>query len=152
MQICRMREMAETEKAALRKALAPRLEMSLGTDGSASGATAEIVLRLTARGGPYDGIVYTLRLVPGGPSAMIGRSTGKKFRDNGASLPKDGELSTTHAKISLKAGVGVIVTDANSTNGTILDGVDLKEGESLALKPGASLHIGQTNFAVEYVA
>ena len=110
---------------------------------------------LRAAAGPYAGTTFTLKLVPGKQQAvMIGRSTGKKFRENGVSLSKDGEVSTTHARVELApehaAGApALVVVDADSTNGTSVDGVALAPGAPVALRPGATLRVGVTDLQVE---
>lgn len=35
---------------------------------------------------------------------MLGRSTGKKFKESGVSLPEDKEISTTHSKVNIILG------------------------------------------------
>jgi len=82
-------------------------------------------LRLTATAGPHAGTVFELKVRKDEP-CYLGRSSGKKFKANGVSLPKDGEVSTSHAKILLQSGK-VVVVDLGSTNGTVLDGTELHE-------------------------
>ena len=174
-QVQRLQQAAATAKEGIRTALAPRQAAGAGA-ATASGSAAaeagsmrldavEVVLRPTE--GPYSGAKsFRLRFVPGAPAALIGRSTGKKFRESGVSLPKDGEVSTTHARIELAPDApmseaepesdaaeaqppAVVVVDADSTNGTVLDGVDLKPAVSYPLRNGAALKVGNTVFAVE---
>ena len=126
------------------------------SSGAAAPAPPAVSVVLRAASGPYSGTAFTLRLAPGKQSAvaMIGRSTGKKFRENGVSLPKDGEVSTTHARVELArehaAGApALVVVDADSTNGTSVDGVALAPGAPVALRPGATLRVGVTDLQVE---
>ncbi|KAJ8601374.1 hypothetical protein CTAYLR_005030 [Chrysophaeum taylorii] len=103
-------------------------------------------LTMTTTAGPHVGAKFTLSVGP--ESCFIGRSSGKKFRLKGVSLPKDNEVSTTHAKIELQRGQLVIV-DVGSTNGTILDGVELDEAKPYPLEKGTTIHIGSSKFHVD---
>jgi len=93
--------------------------------------------------GPHAGFERVLkprqrRLVP-----KIGRSAGPQFEKNGVSLPDDEEVSTTHAKIDARAGT-LYVTDLDSTNGSLLDGVRLNPREAVALPPRSVLRVGRS--------
>ena len=161
-QVRLLREQAQRGKDTIRSALAPRVAGAQASGAAAlapsrdTAAASAVAVTLRAASGPYSGTTFALRLAPGKQSsvAMIGRSTGKKFRDNGVSLPKDGEVSTTHARVELApehaAGApAVAVVDADSTNGTSLDGVALVPGAPVALRSGATLRVGVTELQVE---
>jgi len=81
---------------------------------------------MEATSGPHSGITYTLTV--GSTACFVGRSSGKKFREKGISLPKDNEVSTTHAKIELQRDA-VVLVDVGSTNGTTLDGEAVEEAK-----------------------
>lgn len=104
---------------------------------------------LSAVSGPHAGARFELTCVESSP-CFVGRSTGKRFRVNGVSLPKDDEVSTTHAKIEVKKGGETIcVVDVGSTNGTTLDDVELEQGIPKPLKnDGSVLVVGSTKFTV----
>jgi hypothetical protein len=77
-------------------------------------------VQLAVRAGPYSGKTWRLRPRPGHP-CLLGRSTGKAFRDGGMSLPLDAEVSTTHAKLHC-LGLHIFFTDMGSTNGSKING------------------------------
>ena len=78
----------------------------------------------------------------------MGRSTGRLFREKGVSLYKDKEISTTHAKISMRNGK-VFLVDASSTNGTQVNGGDdLAPHTPILLKNGDIITMGSTELLV----
>ena len=75
----------------------------------------------------------------------VGRSSSKKFRNNGISLSKDLEVSTTHGKFSIEDGL-VYYTDTGSTNGSKINGKSLEEDEPYLIESGMTLLVGATKF------
>mmetsp|Transcript_7621 Transcript_7621/g.11479 ORF Transcript_7621/g.11479 Transcript_7621/m.11479 type:complete len:198 (-) Transcript_7621:280-873(-) len=107
---------------------------------------------LVALSGPYEGKKWTLCPRNGDRSSecWLGRSSGRKFRDRGLSLPRDGEVSTSHGKITAVDGK-IFYTDTGSTNGSLLDGVEglLEHGQAYELTgAGAALTLGGTRLSV----
>ncbi|CAM9522016.1 unnamed protein product [Sphacelaria rigidula] len=82
-----------------------------------------------------------------GDARLIGRSSSKKFKQKGVSLPKDTEVSTTHGKLENSAGK-LTFTDLGSTNGTEVDGVDADEEQPYHVADGSKLLIGQATFTL----
>ena len=57
-------------------------------------------------------------------------------------------LSRRHAKIALAGGVVTLREEVGTTNGTFVNGVRLKTGESVALKVGDKLQFGSVEINV----
>mmetsp|Transcript_20351 Transcript_20351/g.26378 ORF Transcript_20351/g.26378 Transcript_20351/m.26378 type:complete len:194 (-) Transcript_20351:1511-2092(-) len=92
-------------------------------------------IKLEVVSGPHTGTKFDL-CVDVDEACYVGRSTGKKFRTNGISLPKDSEVSTTHAKFEIQRGQ-VVIIDVGSTNGTTLDNVELLEHVAAPVTPAS---------------
>ena len=78
------------------------------------------------------------------------KNAGKKFREKGISLPKDNEVSTTHAKIELKNDE-IVLVDVGSTNGTSVDGEPIEEGKPHPLAAGNTVVFGASTFTVSEI-
>ena len=93
-------------------------------------------------GGEYDGTSFQVKPTKSAHS-WVGRSTSKKFREKGISLPKDLEVSTTHGRFEKKMGKFVYV-DTGSTNGSRLGDVELEPDQKVELYTGMEITVGQT--------
>jgi hypothetical protein len=78
-------------------------------------------------------------------AVKLGRGTTKTFKEKGISLPKDSEVSTTHARLLVRDGK-VFFVDAGSSNGSIVDGEEADEGDEMELRTGTKVEIGQCLF------
>ncbi len=101
--------------------------------------------------GPHNGSSFTL--TPGlRKPCWVGRSTSKKFRDNGISLKNDDQVSTTHGKFHIhpaSASNGKLVyTDTGSTNGTLYNNEELEDQVPLELVDGMLLVLGGSHLLI----
>lgn len=115
-------------------------------NGAIPKVECEIVL--TVESGPHEGEVF--RLQPFAGICPIGRSTGKRYRERGVSLPNDPETSTSHAKVRVMQGK-IMYTDVGSTNGTFINGESVEQNESYELSNGMELGIGACRIRVALV-
>ena len=117
---------------------------------SSSSKAKRLCVTLRCTEGAHSG--QRFRLEPttdnGEDSFKMGRSTGKLFKEKGVSLYKDKEISTTHAKIEVKNGQ-VFLTDNRSTNGTILNGVEIERLVPIRLKESDIIIMGTTELHVQ---
>ena len=102
------------------------------------------------RSDAYMDAVFNLKVTKS-KACWIGRSSGKKFRINGISLSKDGEVSTTHGKFEMHKDGQVYFTDLDSTNGSKLDKVELEPDVPYLVENGATLSVGATMFEITIV-
>lgn len=67
---------------------------------------------------------------------------------------EDASVSSQHAQLTLGEDGGYILTDLGSTNGTLLNGQELVEGESHPLNPGDRIRFGhiETSYESEHPA
>ena len=124
----------ETEAAGEAAAPPKKSTRSKAASNSVKTVRAEIIEGL------YAGQTFDLKPKSRSP-CFIGRSAGKKFRDRGISMPNDGEVSTTHAKVEVKGGKAYY-TDVGSTNGTLLNGEEVEPNVPLLITDGMQLLIG----------
>jgi pSer/pThr/pTyr-binding forkhead associated (FHA) protein len=119
------------------QAPAPRPSGGAGAGGSESGggrggALAAFIVR--------SGALKGQRLVVKTPIVNIGRA------DYNDLVLTDESVSTAHAKLQRREGVWVLI-DLDSTNGTFVDGDQIK-GET-ALAPGANVRFGEIGLVFE---
>lgn len=103
--------------------------------------------------GPHSSATFSIR--PGSTKATyayVGRSTGKKFRVGGLSLPKDLEVSTTHGHFMSSKDGRVYFVDTGSTNGTFHNEEQLEEGAPLEVKDGMKIRCGASLFRIGVAA
>lgn len=101
--------------------------------------------------GPHNGSSFTL--TPGlRKPCWVGRSTSKKFRDNGISLKNDDQVSTTHGKFHIHPASGsngkLVYTDTGSTNGTLYNDEELEDQVPLDLVDGMLLVLGGSHLLI----
>ncbi len=95
------------------------------------------LVRLIAEGGPYEGRVFDL---PGQQDISVGRAV-----DNDLVLD-DPSLSRKHSKLRRLGGGRLEVEDANSANGTYVNGRKVGRAQ---LGPGDTLRFGELMFRVD---
>eukprot|EP00937_MAST-01D_sp_MAST-1D-sp2_P003238 g3238.t1 len=108
------------------------------------------LVKLEATSGPYEGTTFTVapkKKEHARNKVKIGRSKQKLFVRHGISLPKDEEVSTTHAHIKMD-GDDVVFVDVGSSNGSWVDGEEACEGDAHKLVTGTVLTMGASDFKV----
>ena len=141
---------AQTLISQLRKEFEDGSEQLKSLLVSSSSTAKRLCVTLRCTSGAHSG--QRFRLEPttenGEDSFKIGRSTGKLFKEKGVSLYKDKEISTTHAKIEVKNGQAFL-TDNRSTNGSIINGVEMEPSVPIRLKDGDIIVMGSTELHVQ---
>lgn len=107
-------------------------------------------LLITVEGdGPHSGLTFSFKSSKR-LTIMIGRSTGKKFRKGvGISLPKDDEVSNTHAKIFYVKG-DICFADLASTNGSFLNDEPLDSRIPYVVNDGDKIRVGKSILKCTY--
>jgi len=100
------------------------------------------VVRLRCTEGPYSGKQFVTRPCKDGSPVLIGRSSGRKFRYGGVCLARDKEVSTTHGKIEMQTSGAICFVDAQSTNGSCLNGTAIEPNTLVQLTAGDTLTVG----------
>lgn len=121
----------------------PEPVSALSAEGSPPSGAVEAVARLRAVEAA-SGQVRTDILIAAG-TTTIGRRPG-----NTHVIAGDPYVSGRHAEVTADAD-GVRITDVNSTNGTLVNGVKLTPHEPVVLLPGDEVAIGQTRFVFEEI-
>jgi hypothetical protein len=103
-----------------------------GAEGDRSAERSEPRLEVVAASGHEAGAA--LRVADG---ATLGRSAGAEVRID------DAYASSAHARI-FRRGSGMYIEDMGSTNGTYLNGLELRRPQQL--KPADSIRIGDNEF------
>lgn len=92
-----------------------------------------------------DGVVYRLKKRDGArlsDQVLLGRASSNDV------VVEDTSISKLHARISLEPSGALRIADAKSTNGTFVDGRQLGDGESVVLRAGAELRLGDVALRV----
>ncbi|KAI9987675.1 hypothetical protein PInf_023719 [Phytophthora infestans] len=155
MRAAELRQEMEEGKKALLDALEAEKE-NLDEDGNAIPRAFTISVRSIT--GPYKGRKFSMEVdVKRHSSCFVGRSTGRKYRSpRGLSMPKDSELSTTHAEIKMETSGKVFFIDSESTNGSRIDDVGLEPKVPYELTTSKPIKVevgaGEYEFTFEQIA
>ncbi len=116
-----------------------------GEEGGKTMVYSPPIARLKITNGSKAATIYDLGSAVS-RNVTIGRDVDEKIAGN-ICLPSK-FVSRLHAKISLIDDV-LYLTDERSASGTKVDGVPLREGDRIALKPGMIIHFGDITAVVE---
>ncbi|OQS06616.1 hypothetical protein THRCLA_20335 [Thraustotheca clavata] len=112
------------------------------------------IVKVKCTKGYYSGQEFKINLsIEDNPICYIGRSSGKKYKlPKGLSLPKDPEVSTTHAELRLSTDGKITITDVNSTNGTIINGTTIKPRKAhlLTTDTPTEMSIGSSELTITF--
>jgi hypothetical protein len=108
--------------------------------GTSSGAAeSDCIIELRSAAGQR----YLLELKPGAAPACIGRAANSAIRID------DSSISRLHCSIALRSSGEVVISDLNSANGTLVNGIAVNPGEARAIKPGDMIRVGDVNLFFE---
>jgi pSer/pThr/pTyr-binding forkhead associated (FHA) protein len=139
----------------------PNQESTTGVPAPTTTSTSNVpAVRLMVEivGGEYEGKIIELNHLTPHEPAVIGRSRSKKVLKYGISLPKDPEVSTTHARFLVKGGGGgysrsnatVYFIDDGSTNGSMVNGQFIQKHVDIPLESGMEIQVGGTIMLVTF--
>ena len=99
--------------------------------------------------GPHTSSTYTQRPKTGVP-CLVGRSKGKKFINNGISLHKDQEVSTTHGKFLVEGSAGLSYQTKNNSSNNNETNEDSNNGGNSGGYKFYFIDVGSTNGTIIY--
>ncbi|GAX10692.1 hypothetical protein FisN_14Lh207 [Fistulifera solaris] len=114
------------------------------------GASHKDTLKIDIISGEHAGSSFFVTPKPNKP-CLLGRSKGKKFKQNGVSLCHDLEVSTTHGKFTVENGT-FYFTDTGSSNGTLIRDEDVQVDVPYPLEDGIEMKVGQSILKVTFVS
>lgn len=140
--VARAKDMSRAQLAA---ELGPLVLIGPRPDEAAQPTTFQYTTEHSRRSVPspieqlLDGVVYRIAKRADGRMTdvvLIGRASSNDV------VVEDTSISKLHARITIEPSGALRITDARSTNGTFVDGRQLGDGESVVLRPGAELRLG----------
>jgi hypothetical protein len=111
---------------------------------------AKDMLKIDIISGEHAGSTFFVTPKPNKP-CLLGRSKGKKFKQNGVSLCHDLEVSTTHGKFTVENGTFYFI-DTGSSNGTLIRDEDVRVDVPYPLEDGIEMKVGQSILKVTFVS
>lgn len=118
--------------------------------GKPANNNSKDTLKIDVISGEHAGSTFFVTPNPNKP-CFLGRSKGKKFKQNGVSLFSDLEVSTTHGKFTVENGK-FYFTDTGSSNGTLIRDEDMQVDLPHVLEDGIEIKVGQSILKVTFVS
>lgn len=133
-----------------------RSDAQVGASGLLTGDVVSLTGPVAPRTAPSlgDGVAVAELIATGGPSAglRIGLAPGRYVvgRDRSAEVRvSDPSLSRRHFAIEVDERGGCLIFDAESSNGTAIEGTRLQVGAAQRLAPGQAVEAGRSTFTCE---